>query len=139
MSTGTQSLYFTLTFTSLNHLTVTFNTFSVSLFTFLLLLLYEYRETTSTCSECTWISHSFTAKQLNTKQSCSFLPCNGICYGPVSVYVCLSVCLSQVGVLLKTAKHMIVRTKQRDIPGDSSFLMPKILAKFLQGHPQRNR
>jgi len=134
MSTGTQSLYFTLTFTSLNHLTVTFNTFSVSLFTFLLLLLYEYRETTSTCSECTWISHSFTAKQLEHETIVFIFTVQWYMLWPC-VRLCLSVCLS----VTSRCSTKNVRTKQRDIPGDSSFLMPKILAKFLQGHPQRNR
>ena len=36
----------------------------------------------------------------------------GICYGPVSVSVCLSVCLTQVGVLLK--RQNIGSLKQRD-------------------------
>jgi len=52
--------------------------------------------------------------------------------------VCLSVGLSQAGVLLKQLNtgshkqhHMIVQ--------DSSFLMPKISAKFDRGHPLRVR
>ena len=45
--------------------------------------------------------------------------------------VCLSVCLSQVGVLqrwLNVESHK---------PRDSSFLVPKILAKFQRDHPQQ--
>jgi len=52
-----------------------------------------------------------------------------ICYGPVSV------CLSQVGVLLKrlnTGLH-----KQNHTIANSSFLVPKISVKFDRGHPLR--
>jgi len=58
--------------------------------------------------------------------------------GPVSVRVCLCLCLSQVGVLLKRLNrgsnkqhHTIVR--------DCSFLVPKISAKFDLGHPLPGR
>ena len=43
--------------------------------------------------------------------------------------VCL--CLSQVGVLLKR----ITQTTSHDSPRDSSFLTPKISAKFYRGNP----
>jgi len=55
------------------------------------------------------------------------------------VVVCLSVCLSvsvclwQVGVLLKRLN--VGSRKQRDC----SFLMPKISAKLKRGHSQRRR
>ena len=62
----------------------------------------------------------------------------GTSHEPVSVRVCvcLSACLSQVGVLLKRLnwgshkQHHII-----DNTGDSSFLTPKISAKFDRGHP----
>jgi len=47
--------------------------------------------------------------------------------------VCLSVCPSQVGVLLK--RLYVGSHKQHD----SCFLMPKISAKFDRGHPLRGR
>ena len=48
--------------------------------------------------------------------------------------ICLTVCLSQVGVLLKRyiQDHINSATQQ---PRDSSSLMPKILAKFDRGQP----
>jgi len=55
-----------------------------------------------------------------------------------SVRLCLSVCLSQVGVLqrwLKLGSHKQCRTIARD----SVSLMPKISTKFQRDHPQRGR
>jgi len=49
-----------------------------------------------------------------------------------SVHLSVCLCLSQVGVLLK----QITLTTPRDSPGDFSFLIPKILAKFHRDHPQ---
>jgi len=63
----------------------------------------------------------------------------GTSHGPVSVRpsVCLSVCPSQVGVLLKrlnVGSHNTTRYRK-----DSSFLLPKISAKFDRDHPLRGR
>ena len=62
----------------------------------------------------------------------------GTSHGPVSVCVCPSVRLSQVGVLLK---RLNVRShkQQHTIARDSSFLTPKISAKFDRSHPLRGR
>ena len=58
------------------------------------------------------------------------------------VSVCLSVsvcvCLSQVGVLLKRL-NVGSHKQNHTIARDSSFLRPKISAKFDRGHPQRRR
>jgi len=54
----------------------------------------------------------------------------------VSVCVCLSV-TSRCST--KTAKRRITKTTPDDTPRDSSFLMPKISAKFDRGHPLRGR
>ena len=62
----------------------------------------------------------------------------GTSHGPVSVCVCLSVCLSQAGVLLKRQNVGSHKNTTR-YPKDSSFLMPKISAKFDRGHPLRGR
>ena len=37
------------------------------------------------------------------------------------------------------AKHRFTQTTPHDSPGDSSFLKPKISAKFDRGHPLRGR
>ena len=55
----------------------------------------------------------------------------------VCVSVCLSVCLSQVGVLLK--RQNVNANNTTRYPRDSSFLTPKISAKFDRGHPLRGR
>ena len=52
----------------------------------------------------------------------------GTSHGPVSVCPCLS----EVGVLLKRQN---VHKQHHTYPRDSSFLMPKISAKFDRGHP----
>ena len=60
----------------------------------------------------------------------------------VPVSVCLSVCvcpsvrLSQIGVLLKRL-NVGSHKQYHTIAQDSSFLMPKISAKFDRGHPLR--
>ena len=59
----------------------------------------------------------------------------GLCPCPCSS---VSVCPSQVGVLLKQQRR-ITQTTPHDRPGESSFLMPKISAKFDRGHPLRGR
>ena len=57
----------------------------------------------------------------------------GTSQGPVSVSVCLSICLCVTSrSSTKTAKHRITQTTP---PRDSSFLMPKISAKFDRRHP----
>ena len=56
----------------------------------------------------------------------------GTSHGPVSV----SVCLSQVGVLLKRL-NVGSHKQHHTIARDSSFLLPKISAKFDRGHPLR--
>ena len=60
----------------------------------------------------------------------------GTSHGPVSVCVCLSVTSRSS---TKTAKRRITQTTPHDMPRDSSFLMPKIFAKFDRGHPLRGR
>jgi len=57
----------------------------------------------------------------------------GLCPS-VSVFVCLS----QAGVLLKR-QDVGSHKQHHTIPRDSSFLMPKISAKFDRGHPLRGR
>jgi len=60
-------------------------------------------------------------------------PCyRGICRSRVSV------CVSQVGVLLKRLNHRITQTTPHDSP-DSSFPMPKISAKLKRRHLRRRR
>ena len=49
--------------------------------------------------------------------------------------VCLSVCLSQVGVLLKLLNVGSRKQRHSIAHQDSSFLMPKISAKFKRDHP----
>jgi len=51
----------------------------------------------------------------------------GTSHGPVSV------CLSQIGVVLNTGS----RKQHHTIALDSSFLVEKISAKFARGHPLR--
>jgi len=55
--------------------------------------------------------------------------------------VCLSVCLSQVGVLLKRLNvYRITQTTPHDSPGrDCSFVVPKDYGKAQTGHPQLRR
>jgi len=55
-----------------------------------------------------------------------------------SVCVCLSVCLPQVGVLLKE-QNVESRKQNHTIARDSSFLVPKMFGKFHRGHFQRGR
>ena len=57
-------------------------------------------------------------------------------HGPVSVCLCPSVTSRSS---TKTAKRRITQTTPHDTPKDSSFLMPKISAKFDRGHPLRGR
>jgi len=67
------------------------------------------------------------------------------CYASavLAMALCLSVCLSvrpsQADVLLKRQKHRITQTTPHDTTRDSSFLTPKISAKFDRGHPLRGR
>ena len=60
----------------------------------------------------------------------------GASHGPVSVRP--SVCPSQVGVLLKRL-NVGSHKQHHTIAQDSSFLMPKISAKFDRDHPLRER
>jgi len=62
----------------------------------------------------------------------------GTSNGPVSVSVSVSVRLSQVGVLLKPLNGGSHK-QQHTIPQDSSYLMPKISAKFYRGQPLLGR
>jgi len=55
----------------------------------------------------------------------------GMC---LSVSACVCVCLSQVGVLLKRL-NIGSHKQHHTIAQDSSFLTPKISAKFDRGHP----
>jgi len=52
--------------------------------------------------------------------------------------VCVSLCLSQVGVLLKRL-NVGSNKQHHTIAQDSSFLFSKISAKFHRSHPQRGR
>jgi len=63
------------------------------------------------------------------------------CHGPVSVRlsVCLSVRPSQVSVLLKRLNVGSHKEHHIRYPKDSSFLKPKISAKFDRGHTLRGR
>jgi len=64
----------------------------------------------------------------------------GTSRGPVSVSVSLclsvSVCLSQVGVLLKRLNVGSHKKTPHDSTGTLVFLKPKISAKFDRGHPR---
>jgi len=63
----------------------------------------------------------------------------GICRCRVSVCVSLSVCVSvTLRYCIKTAKRRITQTTPHDSPM-TSFLMPKIMAKFERNHPLRGR
>jgi len=58
-------------------------------------------------------------------------------HGPVSV--CPSVCPTQVGVLLKWLNVGSYKQRYTIVQGVSSFLKPKISAKFNRGYPLRGR
>jgi len=63
----------------------------------------------------------------------------GTSHGPVSVSVSVCVCPSVTSrCSTKTAKRRITQTTPHDTPG-TSFLMPKISAKFDRGHTLRGR
>jgi len=62
----------------------------------------------------------------------------GTSQGPVSVRVCLCLCLSQVGVLLKRLNRGS-HEQHHTIVGNSSFLVPQNSAKFDRSHPLRGR
>ena len=64
----------------------------------------------------------------------SMLSIRGTSHGPVSVRLSVTSRSST-----KTAKRRITQTTPHDTPKDSSFLMPKISAKFDRGHPLRGR
>jgi len=53
--------------------------------------------------------------------------------------VCLSVCLSQVGFLLKCLNVGSRKQRHKISLGIYSFLVPKISAKLKRDHPQRGR
>jgi len=56
-----------------------------------------------------------------------------------AVVVCLCVCVSfTLRYFIKTAEHRITHTTPHDSPM-TSFLMPKIMAKFEQDHPLQGR
>ena len=62
------------------------------------------------------------------------------CKRPLNGWVCVCVCVNCVWVCvwycIETAKLRIMQTMRHDSPDrDSSFLMPKISAKFEWGHP----
>ena len=66
----------------------------------------------------------------------------GTSHGPVSVCVCVCVrlCPSVTSrSSTKTAKRRITQTTPHNTPRESSFLVPKISAKFDRGHPLRWR
>ena len=63
----------------------------------------------------------------------AMLRIRGTSHGPVSV------CLSQVGVLLKRLNRGSHKQHHAIVQGLYSFLMPKISAKFDRGHPLRGR
>ena len=80
------------------------------------------------------LSHATIQIELESDFYRAMLCIRGTSHGPVSVrpYVCLSVRPSQAGVLLK--RQNVGSHKQHH-----SFLVPKISAKFDQGHPLRGR
>jgi len=61
----------------------------------------------------------------------------GLCPS-VCACLCLCPCLSQAGVLLKR-QNVASHKEHHRYHRDSSFLMPKISAKFDRGHPLRRR
>ena len=61
-------------------------------------------------------------------------------WASVRLSVCLSLSVSATSrCSTKTAKRRITQTTTHDTPRDSSFLKPKISAKFDRGHPLRGR
>ena len=75
-----------------------------------------------------------------TEYSYSLLLFTARCYASavLAMALCLSVCPSQVGVLLKRLNGGS-HEQHRTIPQDSSFQTPKISAKFDRGHPLQER
>ena len=59
------------------------------------------------------------------------------CYASAVLGLCP--CLSEAGVLLKRQNVGSHTNNTTRYPRDSSFLMPKISAKFDRGHPLRGR
>jgi len=55
-----------------------------------------------------------------------------------AVVVCLCVCVCHTRYCIKTAKNRITQITTHD-SHDSSFLMPKIMAKFKRDHPLQRR
>ena len=73
----------------------------------------------------------------HTQSHTQFLPARRYASAVLAAIVCLSVCLSQVGVLLRWLNLGSSKQRRTIAQGLYSFLMPKILAKFQRGHPQR--
>ena len=94
-----------------------------------------------------WVSYgrwSFEVAYANTtachcgfyRAMLSLLCIRGTSHGPVSVCLCLS---DTSRCSTKTAKHRITQTTPHDTPRNSSFLLPKISAKFDRSHLLRGR
>jgi len=56
----------------------------------------------------------------------------------VCVSMCVCVCLSHSSIVSKRL-NVESRKQRRTIPHDSSFVMPKIMVKFVRDHPLRGR
>jgi len=68
-----------------------------------------------------------------------FLPREAMLSAVYAVVVCVCVCVSvTLRYCIKTAKRRITQTTLHDSPM-TSFLMPKIMAKFEREHPLRGR
>ena len=67
-----------------------------------------------------------------------FLPCEAMLSAVYAVVVCLCVCLSHSGIVSKRLNVGSCK-QRRTIAHDSSFLTPKITAKFERDHPLRGR
>ena len=105
-------------------------------------LRYEQRQ--PSCFKCMQAipeaHHRLAGTERSDLAACNFyramLCIRGTSHGPVSVCVCPSVTSRSS---TKTAKRRITQTIPYDTPRDSSFLVPKISAKFDRGHPLRRR
>ena len=74
----------------------------------------------------------------NFRIFCHFLPCEAMLSAVYAVVVCLSVCVScHISGILSKRLNVGSRNNAARQTHDSSFLMPKIMAKFERDHPLR--
>jgi len=97
--------------------------FFLQMFFFTTVLSIDIRRMEVSCSLCCLTYIIFTARRYAKR---------GICRRRVSV------CLVTLRYCIKTAKRRITQTTQHDCPV-TSFLVPKIMAKFKRDHPLRRR